>query len=528
MKKIFLCACLLCTVFFTVAPTKAATNSMSDAIFKIQAYSYNKLSDMYTLEQYGSAVLIADNILLTNAHVITDMSNNLTLQYEACQTISEQEAPKCFSTLQLLRYDKDTDLALLQIVSPTSDMPDPIVMWSGTLSVGAAVRIIWYPANGGDTITTTQGTIAGFEDEYYKTDANVDEGNSWWWTFDNAGNFVGIPTYVINGQTTLWYIITIDAIKDFIAGKFGTTYKTKYSTVFDKWLKSMYVIKERWTIDNNLFTTPSFSGLGLTLNYAIEKKSNNLYSYSLYNENDSSIDMVSLIATDNATITRYISNVMKQLADNDYAPKKTTKKIWTTTRTVISFGTDDRVGYDYIKTTSTNKTYLEFVVYADKEETQDIADLIKFVESTTIKKSSGTPQAFNLPSVKLSSTWNIGIMKYMQNGSLSLNIFPTNSKYVSEIYQSIGEKWDTLKTIARQAKDLYENMWMTVTSETSKYPSSVSIISMIDENDKTTLSMIGVKKYGTSNLFINITTNLISASAKQEVITLGYKILGLE
>jgi hypothetical protein len=51
---------------------------------------------------------------------------------------------------------------------------------------------------------------------------------------------------------------------------------------------------------------------------------------------------------------------------------------------------------------------------------------------------------------------------------------------------------------------------------------------MIDENDKTTLSMIGVKKYGTINLFINITTNLISASAKQEVITLGYKILGLE
>jgi S1-C subfamily serine protease len=83
---------------------------------------------MYILEQYGSAVLIANNILLTNAHVITDMNNNLTLQYEACQTISEQEAPKCFSTLQLLKYDKNTDLALLQIVSPTSNMPAPVVL----------------------------------------------------------------------------------------------------------------------------------------------------------------------------------------------------------------------------------------------------------------------------------------------------------------------------------------------------------------------------------------------------------------
>ena len=119
---------MLSIVFFAAPKTEAATNSMSDAIFKIQAYSYNKLSDMYTLEQYGSAVLIANNILLTNAHVITDMKNNLTLQYEACQTISDEEAPKCFSTLQLLKYDKNTDLALLQIVSPTSDMPDPIVM----------------------------------------------------------------------------------------------------------------------------------------------------------------------------------------------------------------------------------------------------------------------------------------------------------------------------------------------------------------------------------------------------------------
>lgn len=83
---------------------------------------------MYVLKQYGSAVLLADNILLTNAHVITDDNNNVTLQYEACQNVSEQEAPKCFSTLQLLRYDKNTDLALLQIVNPSSDMPDPVTI----------------------------------------------------------------------------------------------------------------------------------------------------------------------------------------------------------------------------------------------------------------------------------------------------------------------------------------------------------------------------------------------------------------
>jgi S1-C subfamily serine protease len=83
---------------------------------------------MYVLEQYGSAILLSGNILLTNAHVVTDSNNGFTLQYEACQTISDQESPKCFSTLQLLKYDKNTDLALLQIVNPSSDMPNPVIM----------------------------------------------------------------------------------------------------------------------------------------------------------------------------------------------------------------------------------------------------------------------------------------------------------------------------------------------------------------------------------------------------------------
>lgn len=178
MKKISLFFLFVVTLFFLSPSVHAQNSSMTNAVFKIQAYSYNRLADTYILEQYGSAVLVANNILLTNAHVITDYNNELTLQYEACQTISNQEAPKCFSTLKLLTYDKTNDLALLQIVSPSSNMPTPVTIGSGTLNVGAPISIIGYPANGGETITTTQGTIAGFEDDLYKTDANVDEGNS--------------------------------------------------------------------------------------------------------------------------------------------------------------------------------------------------------------------------------------------------------------------------------------------------------------------------------------------------------------
>lgn len=106
---------------------------------------------------------------------------------------------------------------------------------------------------------------------------------------------------------------------------------------------------------------------------------------------------------------------MKQLSDNEVSPSKSTKKIGTTTRNVISFGTDTWVGYDYIQTTSTNKTYLEFIILVDKEYVTDLPALIQFVEGTTFKRTYSKPQVFNLPMIKLSSKWNIGIVKRLKD-----------------------------------------------------------------------------------------------------------------
>ena len=128
-KKIFWLSCVACLSFmFAGISTHAQSDAVTSAVFKIQAYSYNSISATYELKQYGSAVLVAKDILLTNAHVITDDDNKATLQYEACQTTSSTESPVCFSTLQLLSYDTDQDLALLKIITPTSDMPTPVTL----------------------------------------------------------------------------------------------------------------------------------------------------------------------------------------------------------------------------------------------------------------------------------------------------------------------------------------------------------------------------------------------------------------
>lgn len=39
---------------------------------KLQTYTYNEQSQSYVLAYYGSAVVIAKNRILTNAHVILD------------------------------------------------------------------------------------------------------------------------------------------------------------------------------------------------------------------------------------------------------------------------------------------------------------------------------------------------------------------------------------------------------------------------------------------------------------------------
>jgi len=528
MKKVFLWILLVSTVFSIALKANATTSDLTSPIFKIHAYSYDKLSDIYTFEQYGSAVLIANNVLLTNVHVITDENNEITLQYEACQTISEDAMPVCFSTLQLLRYDKVNDLALLQIVNPNDSMPGYVTMWSGTLQMGAAVRVVWYPANGGTTITTTQWTIAWFENDFYKTDANIDEGNSGWGTFNAAWEFIGIPTFVVNGQTTLGYIIPTSVIKDFIGGASGITYKPKYSVAFDKRVKSLYALQTAWVIDNNLFTTPDFNALGLTLDNALEKKANNLYSYTLFNQNDSMVTLSSFIATNDVAMGAYTNNTVKYLRDNEYSPKKTSKMMGGIKRNVVSFGDDTIVGYYYIQASSTTKTYLEFVVFVDKEDIKDIPDLVWFIEGTAVKKSYTKPKVLNLPIVKLSSAWNISIVKWIDEDGLSISVFPKSGKYFTEVSAYLGAKWDTLKSITSQVRSTYSTIWFTVVSETSKYPNSVSIMSVVDENNTPMLSIFGVKKYGANNMFIHISSELSSTSSKQEAIQLAYKILGLQ
>ena len=529
LKKIFWIIFVVGLASMVTGIFTHASADTTSSIFKIQAYSYNAISDTYQLEQYGSAVLVAKDTLLTNAHVVEDSDNNFSLQYEACQTISSSESPKCFSTLQLLSYDKSTDLALLKIITPSDTMPAPVVLWSGTLAVGTPISIVGYPANGGASITTTQGSIAWYEQWYYKTDANVDGGNSGGGWFDGAGNFIWIPTFVVNGQTTLGYLIPIDTIKQFLAGDIGTTATQKVASTFTKWLAGEYGLAGIQNIDNPLFSTPDISGYNLSVISDTEKKSNNLYEYVLENKNTSQVRLQSVVATDDTAIQKYINAGVKSAKSLGRTVQKITKKIWSTSFQVLVGMDDNAVIYDYVQTHSTNKTYLEFVVWVDKGDVKsDLENLLNFVDSMTINRSTTKAQVLNLPGITPSSKRGVSITKVLDQWELNISLYQKSDNFAIDLTAYPSSKWMTIKKIMNSVESSLDDAGTEYTSEISKYPNKVLFLTTTDENNNVGILAIGTVKYGSTTAFIQCNVTLRAATNKPEAIAMIYKIFGME
>jgi hypothetical protein len=335
---------------------------------------------------------------------------------------------------------------------------------------------------------------------------------------------IGVPTFVVNGQTTMGYLIPISTIKSFMAGEIGTTYKVKYSLAFDTWLKKVYALQSAENIENNLFITPSFSGLKLTPTAMLEKSSNHLYNYTLSDADGDAIYINSLIATDNAAIQKYINHYRQKLRDSDLTTTQTTKRIGTTSWTIVAFSGETEVGYDYIQTSSTNKKYMEYTIIVDPANDDKLDGFVDFVERIVIKKPTIKSQVLNIPGIKLSSKWNLGIVKWIDDQGLNIYAFPSGDKFAIHISAVAPNSPITLKKMTSTLEDMYDNTGLTVNTETSKY-ASVSILRITDDNDKQALVAITTKQYGGKAIFVECFVDLKVISAKSDALNLVYKIL---
>lgn len=99
-------------------------NNNIQQVLKIRVYTYNPQSESYIVSQYGSAILIDKNRVITNAHVVVDeKTSKPTGLYELCLSLDYRSPPVCQTGARLVAYDPVADLALLESEKDITTVP---------------------------------------------------------------------------------------------------------------------------------------------------------------------------------------------------------------------------------------------------------------------------------------------------------------------------------------------------------------------------------------------------------------------
>ena len=195
----------------------------------VKVISYKKLfTDQIIGTGSGSGTLISkDGIIVTNHHVIFDDNEQEALDtFGICITFSVQKEPVCKYTARLVADNKEMDVAILKMNEKDvfgKTIPNLKYLsykTGGVPKEGDEVQVVGYPGSGGETVTITKGQVSGFDIQnnykYFKTDTDIDHGNSGGTALDTNGNYIGIPTYIRSYAENVGYFLDIREAENWI------------------------------------------------------------------------------------------------------------------------------------------------------------------------------------------------------------------------------------------------------------------------------------------------------------------------
>lgn len=163
----------------------------------------------------GTIMDATHGYILTNYHVVADEENggyaNNGYMHIGVMPANLRGSPEIKYMAEVVDGNSELDLAVLQIkwLYPDTALPLPSDLGltaigrgdSDQLQIGDTVFAVGYPGAGGNTVTLTQGLVSGFldedsdsVDEWIKTDAEINYGNSGGLSVNAQGNFIGVPT----------------------------------------------------------------------------------------------------------------------------------------------------------------------------------------------------------------------------------------------------------------------------------------------------------------------------------------------
>ncbi len=193
---------------------------------KVESYKLARNGDVFQANSASATIINKSGLLLTNSHVVLDDRNDPYDIFAVCLSFAETQEPACEYTAVLVAYDKNLDIALLQMVGVDNhgnalpELPFLNYNYSGVTKVGDSLNVFGFPAIGGKTLNKTNGQLSGFEErngvQYFKTDTDFANGNSGGTAIDAKGNFVGVPTYIRSAIENIGYILDIKEAAKFI------------------------------------------------------------------------------------------------------------------------------------------------------------------------------------------------------------------------------------------------------------------------------------------------------------------------
>ena len=168
--------------------------------------------------EYGAAsgtLLTPTGLVLTNYHVVAEVAENMPESPEpgpviVAVTVDPALPPKELFRGRVVRFDKDRDLALVQITCGLYHQPLPkgyrfptLLLGDPTqIRIGDEILVLGFPSVGGSgarvSVTLTRGILSGLEKSpvgvLMKTDALIAPGSSGGAALDSRGRLIGVPT----------------------------------------------------------------------------------------------------------------------------------------------------------------------------------------------------------------------------------------------------------------------------------------------------------------------------------------------
>jgi len=211
----FLITLLLLGITF---PVSSAVLDVREAIVKVYTVSnspdyYNPWSMRGPQGVSGSGCIIENNLILTNAHVVSDYT------YLQVRKYGETERYQA----QVVAVSHLTDLALLKVEDPAFFEGEPALLFGELPEIQQEVLVYGFPM-GGDMLSITKGIISRIEHQPYvhssssffagQIDAAINPGNSGGPVLVDD-KIVGVVMQGISSSQNIGYMVPVPVIRYF-------------------------------------------------------------------------------------------------------------------------------------------------------------------------------------------------------------------------------------------------------------------------------------------------------------------------